>query len=183
MKVRRARAEDAAALADIQVSSYRTAYAGLMPADYLAHFRVEEQEEDWRDLLAEPAGDIVLVAEVEGDLAPPRAPATVAGYAVGRPRAVEVGGRVYDAELVSLHVRGEWQGRGAGRALAGAMARALEEQGCGSLALFVLAGNRAWAFYERLGGQRVGEKRWVMDGFGFEVVETGYGWAEIGALG
>jgi len=182
MSIRPAAAQDAAALAEIQVNSYRTAYAGLMPAGYLAHFSLEEQEQDWRDLLAEPAGDILLVAETGGE---------IAGYAVGRPGPVEeLPEGAYDAELVSLHVRWELQKRGTGRALVRAMAQALHSQGCTSLALFVLAGNPACAFYERLGGQRVGEKRWTvpaseagtLDDFDFEVVETAYAWPQIATL-
>lgn len=183
MKIRSATTPDAAALARIQVNSYRTAYAGLMPADYLAHFSLEEQEQDWLDLLAEPTGDILLVAEIDGG--------EIAGYAVGRPGLVEIPSlqdekephaSPYDAELVSLHVRRALQKRGIGRALVRATAGALQEHGCTSLALFVLAGNPACGFYERLGGQCVGEKRWMMDDFGFEVVETAYGWPKIAAL-
>ena len=183
MKIRPATAQDAAALAQIQVNSYRTAYAGLMPADYLARFTLEEQEQDWRNLLAQPTGDVLLVAETDRG--------EIAGYAVGRPGPVEVpalqAGKellagAYDAEMVSLHVRQTLQKRGIGRALVRSMAQALRSQGCTSLALFVLAGNPACKFYERLGGQCVGEKRWTMDEFDFEVVETAYGWPEIAAL-
>ena len=191
INIRPATAHDAAALAQIQVHSYRTAYAGLMPGDYLARFSLEEQEQDWRDLLAEPAGDILLVAET-GD-------GEIAGYAVGRPGPVEVPALqagtglpegAYDAELVSLHVRPALQKQGIGRALVRATAKALHERGCTSLALFVQAGNPACTFYERLGGQRVGEKRWMipaseagtLDDFDFEVVETAYGWPQIAAL-
>jgi ribosomal protein S18 acetylase RimI-like enzyme len=175
MNIRPATAHDAAALAHIQVHGYRTAYAGLMPADYLAHFTLEEQEQDWRDLLAEPTGDILLVAETDGG--------EVAGYALGRPGPVEVSPTgVYDAELVALHVRREFQKQGMGRALVRAMAKALSGQGCASLALFVLADNPACFFYERLGGQCVGEKRWTMDDFDFEVVEGAYAWREITTL-
>ena len=175
MKVRPATAQDAAALARIQVNSYRTAYAGLMPADYLAHFTLEEQEQDWRDLLAEPAGDILLVAETEGG--------EIAGYALGRPCPVEVTDTgAYDAELVALHVRRAFQKQGLGRALVRAMAKALHGQGCASLVLFVLTGNPACTFYERLGGQWVGEKRWKMDELDFEVVEAAYAWPDIAIL-
>jgi ribosomal protein S18 acetylase RimI-like enzyme len=172
VKIRPATADDAAALARIQVHSYRTAYAGLMPADYLAHFRLEEQEQDWRDLQAEPTGDILLVAETDDG--------EIAGYALGRPGPVdELPAGACDAELLSLHVRRALHRQGIGRALVRAMARALHEQGCTSLALFVLVGNPACAFYERLGGQCVGEKRWLIPAneartysFDFEVVET-----------
>jgi ribosomal protein S18 acetylase RimI-like enzyme len=175
MNIRPATTQDAASLARIQVSSYRTAYAGLMPAEYLAHFTLQEQEQDWRDLLAESTGDILLVAETDDG--------GLAGYALGRPGPVEVSPTgAYDAELVALHVRREFQKQGIGRTLVRAMAKALSGQDCASLALFVLAGNPACFFYERLGAQRVGEKRWTMDDFDFEVVEGTYAWREITTL-
>jgi len=58
--IRPAVTADAAALAEIQVTSYRTAYAGLLPQDYLEHFTLEEQEQDWRTLLSAPMTDLLL---------------------------------------------------------------------------------------------------------------------------
>ena len=53
MHVRKAEVEDSAGMARVQVDSYRTAYAGIMPQDYLDHFTYEEQAQDWRDFLRE----------------------------------------------------------------------------------------------------------------------------------
>jgi hypothetical protein len=52
---------DCPGIAQIQVDSYRTAYAGLMPPAYLEHFTDEEQAQGWREWLAERAEDILLV--------------------------------------------------------------------------------------------------------------------------
>ena len=41
MNVRQARIEDSAALAQVQVDSYRTAYAGMLPQAYLDRFAFE----------------------------------------------------------------------------------------------------------------------------------------------
>lgn len=175
MNIRPATPHDAAALAHIQVDSYRTAYAGLMPPEYLARFTYEEQEQDWRDLLAESTGDILLVAET--------APGEIAAYALGRPGPMDVSpAQTYDAELLALHVRRAFHKRGIGRALVRAMAGALRDGGCASLALTVLTGNPARRFYEHLGGRYVGEKRWKMDDLDFEVVEAVYAWTDIRQL-
>ena len=61
--VRPARREDAAALARIQVDSYRSAYAGIFPQDYLDQFSYDDQEVDWIQLLTSGTSDVVLVAE------------------------------------------------------------------------------------------------------------------------
>jgi hypothetical protein len=77
LNVRKAELEDSAALARIQVDSYRTAYAGIFPQAYLDRFTYEEQEEDWRDLIASDPEDLLLLAGAEAG--------EIAGYALGRP--------------------------------------------------------------------------------------------------
>jgi ribosomal protein S18 acetylase RimI-like enzyme len=170
IEIRPAARADSAGLARVQVDSYRNAYAGLLPAAYLAQFSYEEQEHDWRDLLTGPMTDLLLVAQSSGG--------RVAGYALGRPRPA-ADGLPYDAELVALHVRREYQRQGIRRRLVSAMARALHEAGGTSLLLYVLAGNPAGAFYERLGATRVGEKRWMIDELGVEICELAYAWDDI----
>ena len=64
MKIRPVKLEDSVSLAQVQIESYRTAYAQFFPPAYLARFTYDEQTQDWRDLIA--AGkDILLVAETD----------------------------------------------------------------------------------------------------------------------
>jgi hypothetical protein len=59
--------DDAAAIADIQIASYRTAYAAWMPADYLARYMLEEETQDRLNLMTDSdRGDVLLVAERHG---------------------------------------------------------------------------------------------------------------------
>jgi ribosomal protein S18 acetylase RimI-like enzyme len=89
----------------------------------------------------------------------------------------------FDSELAALHVRSAFQKQGIGGQLFAAAAAALHHQGCASMLLWVLAGNPARGFYERLGGVLCGEKRWQLAEFnGFEVVEVAYGWPDLTAL-
>lgn len=163
MKIRQATPDDCAALARVQVDSYRTAYAGIFPQEVLDGFTYDEQEQDWRDLLASDTKDILLVAEVGGG---------IAGYALGRPGPTGIA--AYDSELVAVHVRREFQGQGAGSRLVAAVAQALEAQGCRSLMLWVLADNPARRFYERLGGRLLDETQTTLG-----AVEVAYGWLDI----
>ena len=169
--IRDARTEDAAALAHIQVDSYRTAYAGILPADYLANFTYEEQAQDWRDLLADPGSNILLVAVGAGG--------ELLGYVLGRPGREQL--PPYESELAALHVRRSFRKQGVGRELVAAMAHRLEQAGCASLALTVLEQNPACAFYERLGGRLVGrlEKPLGDDDAPFIAVERIYAWQDI----
>lgn len=166
MKIRPATHDDSPGLARIQVDSYRTAYAGILPDDYLAQFSYEEQEQDWRDLqMAEPEAMLLVAEEHAG----------IAGYALGA--RLEDG--PYDCELVALHVRRDLQGQGIGRSLIAAVARHYAAQGCRSLVLWTLEANRpARELYERLGGQLVDQRQFELDETTAQT-EVAYAWSLI----
>src|SRR4051812_40036183 len=125
MRIREATPEDSPGLARVQVDSYRTAYKDLLPDDYLAQFTYEEQEQDWRDLLAAPTNDTLLVAESDDG--------EILAYALGR---LLPEGEAYASELVALHVRTRHQRQGVGTALVAALARRFAVEGCKSLMLW-----------------------------------------------
>ena len=52
--VRRATPEDARAIADIQVETWRAAYVGMMPQRVLDELDVEARERMWRSWTAAP---------------------------------------------------------------------------------------------------------------------------------
>lgn len=171
MQIRRATAEDSAGLARVQVDRYRTAYADLLPEEYLAGFSYEEQEQDWRRWLPAHPDDVLLVAIDDGG--------EVTGYALARPALASLA--PYDCELVALHVRGPLRRQGLGRRLVSAVAHALRQTGCTALMLWVLEGNPSRAFYERLGGRPAGRQTVTLDE-GVTAVEVAYGWTDIEAL-
>ena len=168
MNIRTAELKDCAALARIQVNSYRTAYAGLMPPAYLAAFSYEEQELDWANLL-KTSPDLLLVAEED--------PGRVVGYALARQTLRDETG--FDCELVALHVAREQHRRGYGRALVSEAARRMHAQGCRSLNLWVLDGNPARQFYEHLGGVAYGEQFHEIEELSHRFREVGYAWEKI----
>jgi ribosomal protein S18 acetylase RimI-like enzyme len=173
--IRPAHPDDSPQLAHIQVDSFRTAYAHVFPADYLSQFSYEEQEQDWRDLLAAPTSDFLLVAENESG--------EILGYALGRP-GLSPDTLGYEGELVSLHVRQSLHRQGVGRALVKAVAGRFKELGASSMMLWVLADNPACHFYEKLGGRLLPEqKAWGGNAeYGLRVVEVAYGWSDWGVL-
>ena len=167
MRIRKATIADSANLAWVQVDSYRTAYAGILAPSYLARFTYEEQEQDWRGLLASEMEELLYVAETDAG--------EIVGYALGRPGASEEA--PYDSELVALYVHRSFQGQGVGRQLVTAIAEKLKQRGCTSLMLWVLEGNASQGFYERMGGQLLSARK---DSQG--AVEVAYGWAAIESL-
>jgi ribosomal protein S18 acetylase RimI-like enzyme len=168
MQIRKAIVADCLGIARVQVDSHRSAYAGLLPQRYLDQFSYEEEAHDWRTLLSAPTQECLYVAVTEAD--------EVTGYALGRPSQNE--DSAYASELVALHVRKAYHRQGIGRRLVAAIANHLYQQGCSSLCLAVLRGNPVSAFYEHLGGQRIGEQQ-IRLGDEITAVEVVYGWQDI----
>ncbi|WP_232247532.1 GNAT family N-acetyltransferase [Kitasatospora azatica] len=160
---------DAAAVAELHANSWRTAYAGIVPAEALGEGLAEQRQEVWSIRLTadygEPANTPrLLIAETAaGEL-------VGFGYLVPQPD-----GRVL---LDNLHVRPGHTGAGTGAALLGeARAWVAREHPKSALYLEVLRANRrAVAFYERAGGVRTGEGWGVFPG-GVELAEYEYTWA------
>jgi GNAT superfamily N-acetyltransferase len=149
-RVRRARTDDADALAVVHVDVWRRAYRDLMPDAFLDELgdpaRVERRSERWRQDLADGSLS-TWVAEVDGSIV------GFAGAAPTRDGDLPPGA----VELVMINVLEAWAGRGVGRALMGTVEGHWREIGADTAVLWVLTGNgRARQFYARLG--------WLPDG-------------------
>ncbi len=144
--IRAAKLEDAAAIAHVHVRSWRTTYAGIIPDEYLTALNEAERVPLWEDWLT---SDISLfVAEIEGK---------VVGFAGGG--AIREPIEAYDAELYTLYLLEEAQGRGLGRALVTTVAETLARKGFQSIVVWALEQNPAVRFYEKAGAQRVTSKQ------------------------
>lgn len=159
---------DALELARVHVRAWRETYAGLLPAAYLDRMEARLHARRWRSQLTTAyAGDLVLAAEGRRGLV---------GYAAGR--LVE---GAPAAEVFTLYVVRDAQGRGLGRALLASAARAFADRGATVLQLWVLNGNTsARAFYAHLGGAVIDER--VARGWGGGLRESAYQWNDIKTL-
>jgi len=170
--IRRARADDAEALARVYVDAWRVTYAGLVPDRVLTGMSYARQTAQWRHLIAASAAgrrraEAVLVAE-DGQ-------GGVAGMAsCGRAREPAFG---HQGEVYTLYVQQDHQGGGIGRGLLRAAFDALAEQGCGSALIWVLAGNPSRFFYAAMGGRLVALRREPL--WGTALDEEGYGWDDL----
>lgn len=173
MNIRPATVKDSPALARIQVESYHHTYVPILPAAYLAHFTLEEQEADWHELLCAEMKDLLLVAENQAD--------QVVAYALAGPERDD--SMPYDGELIALHVSKPYQRLQLGTRLFSAVCDGLMQQGCASLFLWMLEANPARSFYEKLGGRCFKRKPWANNAyFGTELYEVAYGWPNIQTL-
>ena len=162
LMIRRARAGDAGAIAQVHVQSWRESYRGIVPDGYLAQMSVAGHERQWRQSLA--AGGWAFVAEWEQRLV---------GFASG---GLSRGRRDISGELYLLYVLRANQGHGIGRALFDACHYELARCGHRGLLVWVLADNPARRFYERLGGERSGESAVTIAGA--RLRELAYAWRD-----
>lgn len=134
---------DADLLAAMHAESWRNAYAGLIPADYLETHAPAERLATWRARMLEGAE-----APLEATIL--RVNGQPAGFSCLMPLA-EPGYGIY---LDNLHVMQAYHGRGYGKTLMAHCATRVASQWPGKpLFLYVLDGNtQAREFYRRLGG-------------------------------
>jgi len=169
-KIRNAILEDCLGIAKTQVDSYRTAYAGLFPLPYLEHFTYAEEEQDWIQMLTSNTEDILLVAISQER--------EIVGYILARAKPDIFPG--YDSEIVALHVRQSFQGKGIGKALLSHAIKNLIARDCKSVMLWTLQNNKTRQWYEKLNGKILGEKNYEVDDW--VISEVAYGWGEISKL-
>ena len=171
--IRAATPSDAASIAAVHITSWRETYAGLMPDAMLNALSVSDRTERWIRILGEdinPADPSVFVAEQEGD---------VVGFVSGgeqRDQALRAQGAT--GEITAIYVLRRVQRQRLGSRLMGAAARAFCDRGHQAASLWVLRDNLpARRFYERLGGEVVGEKEDHSEAG--TLVELAYFWRDL----
>jgi ribosomal protein S18 acetylase RimI-like enzyme len=167
--VRQARIEDAGAIARIEVETWRTTYAGVLPDRVLLGMSERRQVASWTHFLHQRAADVRVAEEAR---------AGIVGFGscgVQRDHAVDYAGEVY-----TLYVAPDRQGQGLGRHLLLSLFGRLVASGHRSALVWVLRANPARFFYERLGGRQVLHKPIPVGG---EPVEAAaYGWPDLAAV-
>lgn len=168
VRVREATAMDAASIGRIHVATWRSAYAGLVPEDYLVRLSVRERAAWWREGIGRGREGRVLVAELEES-------GRIVGFGScgkARDRRFGLAGEVY-----TLYVDLDWQERGVGRRLLTALFEELAARGELGALVWVLAANPARYFYEAQGGQPLGEGQ---ERFAGALLDTvAYGWPDL----
>jgi ribosomal protein S18 acetylase RimI-like enzyme len=139
--VRRAVENDAARIAVVHVKTWRAAYRGLIPDDYLAGLDTQRRERVWKDLIGAPE-EMVQVA-MRGS--------RIVGFCSLLPSR-DSAAPPEIAEISSLYVEPSEWGRGAGRSLMDAALDHAASHGFMAVTLWVLSANeRAKRFYAKAG--------------------------------
>ncbi len=162
--LRTARPQDAEAIARVYVETWRDTYAGLVPDRVLIGMSERRQTVLWSYALRDQQ---VMVAS-SGE-------SGVIGFgSCGAARGVDL---PYQGEIFTLYVLPDFQGRGIGKRLLGALFGMLLRRGMDSALIWVLADNPARFFYHAMGG------RWTAtreeDLWGAALPEQAYGWSDL----
>ena len=161
--IRAAQGDDLAEIAAIHSASWKEAYAGILPADYLADQVGLDLRAHWERQEILP-GDVVLVAEADQGLV---------GFAAVWCRP--------DPFIDNLHVSQAVRSGGIGTALMRAAAERLMSHGHSTAYLWVFESNTdAIRFYERLGAVRVGSA--IKEIYGHGVPSVRMEWGDLRAL-
>jgi ribosomal protein S18 acetylase RimI-like enzyme len=151
--IKNAAIDDAKEIATIHVQSWKTAYAGIMPAIILNSLSIENYQHAWHERLTQ--GCKVLIA-TELD--------QIHGFVSYCPSRDEDADPVKTAEISAIYLAPEQFRKGLGTRLCEAAEAAVSESGFEELTLWVLDANRpARMFYERLGFTATGDA--VADNF------------------
>jgi ribosomal protein S18 acetylase RimI-like enzyme len=171
IEIRAAAPSDAPAIGRVHVDSWRETYRDVLPDQLLDSLSAIVRAAMWQGALErEPPVSLVVAEVTHGDLV---------GFAGGGPRRGDA--PPHDAEVYAIYLLGAARHRGCGRRLMAALAAALRARGFKSLCLWVLRENaHACRFYERLGGEVVGERTEVDGEHAFN--EVAYGWASLESL-
>jgi GNAT superfamily N-acetyltransferase len=150
MEIRQANEGDAWAIADVHVRSWKSAYPGQLPQEYLDNLRPEDRVGHWRRVLEEttwPRAAILVL--VDG--------ADLVGFSHICPTRDDDRDPAITGEITSIYLAPEAWGGGNGVALMAASIEKLKEAGYPTATLWALDTNaRARRFYE-IGG-------WTADG-------------------
>jgi ribosomal protein S18 acetylase RimI-like enzyme len=141
--VRTARASDASGLARVQVASWRSAFAGLVPDAVIAELTSEEAvgqfAEQWQESIGSPP---TSKHRVHVAVEKPGAP-EILGFAAAGPATDEDLWPATDGELYELHVAPSVAGEGHDERLLHAVADTFAEDGFSTGYTWALAGDEA----------------------------------------
>ncbi|MDQ0112338.1 GNAT family N-acetyltransferase [Paenibacillus harenae] len=168
MLIREATIDDAAAIAQVHVDSWRTAYNGIISADYLAKLDVGARAANWTRFFEQPDRNSIVYAAVNDD-------GSLVGFVSGG--ATRNPEYAYEAELYAIYLLSGYQGQGIGSRLVSEMANYFRRNGYRSFLLWVLEQNSAVGFYKRLGGQVFDRKELAIGED--KLVELAVGWESL----
>ena len=171
ISIRRARLSDSNGIAAVHVATWRSAYANVLPDDYLANLSISRLSAYYEHGIR--IGVSLHVAACYGERGAPM----ILGYSSAvRCRDKRLG----EGELETLYVLDDFQERGLGGQLLRTSAKHLAHIGCRSVFAWVLSENPSRYFYQHLGGKQIASgTAWVG---GENIPQIAFAWDPIETL-
>ena len=163
---RPARLADTRAISEIYIETWRSTYAGSLPADVLVGMKPDKWSVSFARALKRRT-EIIMVADQSET-------GVVAMGTAGENRGHHGN---FTGEIYTLYVHPDFQNEGIGEKLMAHLFHGLTKSGKNSAIVWVLAPNPSRFFYERMGGQRAGERRESL--WGTTLQELAYGWNNL----
>ena len=160
--VRRAALADVAGIARVHVQNWHATYPAILPAAEIERHTLARRAGMWARLLDGTEAVVFVAARADAVLGFANTGPFRVGEGEGQSEGQSEGQG--EGELNALYLLPTVQRQGIGRSLFNAGANALREAGFGAMRCWVLHGNPAIAFYERLGGERVASKTFSVEG-------------------
>jgi ribosomal protein S18 acetylase RimI-like enzyme len=174
--IRSATLPDAAAIASVHHTARQETYRGMIPDSHLDSVDISARETSWKSILTDHKS-LVSVALLDGEICGFVSSGVTSDLVPFR----TTEGKTFDGEIFAIYLLGRVQGKGIGKALVRAIAERLAKEGCESVIVWGLEGNKAArGFYERLGGKEVARKPMVIADTILE--EVAYGWEDLRTL-
>jgi ribosomal protein S18 acetylase RimI-like enzyme len=169
VRIRGATVADAAAVARIDVETWRETYAGVLPEKMLVGLSPEQRRASWTQFILHAPGDLKVATHADDGI--------VGFGSCGTRRG---GPSPFAGEVFTLYVESGYQGEGIGRRLLLHLFGRMLRRSLPSALVWVLRDNPSRFFYERLGGKLVATKP-IMVG-GIDVDACAYGWHDLAAV-
>lgn len=164
--IRAASIADVQAIARVDIETWRTTYAGILPDHFLVEMSTRNRAAFWTRFVTRHPGDVIVAVDARNQ---------VLGFGscgAQRDDRLPVGG-----EIFSIYVQPDQQGQGIGRQLLLSLFFRLVQNGHKACMLWVLDRNPSRFFYERLGGRVVA--RQTLSYGGRDVGASAYAWADL----
>jgi GNAT superfamily N-acetyltransferase len=178
MKYREADISDLKGIIKVGIDTWKTTYKGIMPDDFLNGLSYKDKEQKWRQRLENPThGAKIFVAKTEQNGIVGFALATLEKY---NPLIISVQPEKYVGELCAIYVLKDFQDKKIGTDLVKLVIKYFLRHNIKSMIVWVLKENPYQRFYEKMGGQYVGEQSIEIGGNRY--IEKAYGWENIESI-
>ncbi|MGN8644704.1 N-acetyltransferase family protein [Gracilibacillus sp. HCP3S3_G5_1] len=168
--IRKASIEDAQAIAEVHVNSWKATYQNLINEQDLSNSTVENRQIYWETILKlSRKQQPVTVIEEKGEI--------VGFISGGKERTDRFG---YDGEIFAIYLLPSHQRKGLGKRLLKAFAEEMKELGYQSLLIWVLTNNPTHQFYLNFGAEKIEQEQTTIGHGTYQ--ETAYGFDNIDTL-